>query len=59
MSRHERRKAKAIERKGLTVFTRTKVPARYLCGKPGHGGTKKLDEAKAITQADHDARRDR
>ena len=33
--------------------------ARYLCGKPGHGGTKKLDEAKAIAQADHDAGRDR
>ena len=29
--------------------------ARYLCGKPGHGGTKKLDAAKAIAQADHGA----
>jgi hypothetical protein len=33
--------------------------ARYLSGKPGHGGTKKLDEAKTIAQADHDAGRDR
>ena len=33
--------------------------ARHLCGKPGHGGTEKLDEAKAIAQADHDAGRDR
>jgi hypothetical protein len=32
---------------------------RYLCGTPGHGGTKKLDDAKAIAQADHDAGRDR
>ena len=32
---------------------------RYLCGAPGHGGTKKLDDAKAIAQADHDAGRDR
>jgi len=32
--------------------------ARHLCGKPGHGGTEKLDEAKAIAQADHDAGRD-
>jgi hypothetical protein len=24
--------------------------ARYLCGKPGHGGTKTLDDAKAIAQ---------
>ena len=32
---------------------------RYLCGEPGHGGTKKLDEAKAIAQADLDAGRDR
>jgi hypothetical protein len=31
------------------------LDARYLCGNPGHGGTKKLDEAKAIAQADHDA----
>jgi hypothetical protein len=30
---------------------------RYLCGKPGHGGTKKLD--KAIAQADHAAGWDR
>ena len=33
---------------------------RYLCGEPGHGDTKKkLDEAKAIAQADHYAGRDR
>ena len=32
---------------------------RYLCGEPGHGGTEKLDEAKAIAQADLDAGRDR
>jgi hypothetical protein len=31
--------------------------ARYLCGKPGHGGTK--DEAKAMAQADYDAGQDR
>ncbi len=33
--------------------------SRHLCGTPRHGGTKKLDEAKAIAQADHDAGRDR
>jgi hypothetical protein len=27
---------------------------RYLCGAPGHGGTRKLDEAKAIAQVHHD-----
>jgi hypothetical protein len=32
---------------------------RYLCGKPGHAGTNKLDEAKTVAQADHDAGRDR
>jgi len=28
---------------------------RYLCGKPGHGGTRKLGQAKAIPQGDHGA----
>jgi hypothetical protein len=45
--------------KGYLVSQLDDLDARYLCGKPGHGGTKKLDEAKAIAQADHDAGRDR
>ncbi|MFZ1150466.1 MAG: hypothetical protein WAR76_12115 [Xanthobacteraceae bacterium] len=44
---------------GYLVSQLDDLDARYLCGKPGHGGTKKLDEAKAIAQADHDAGRDR
>jgi hypothetical protein len=43
---------------GYVVSQLVDCDARYLCGKPGHGGTKKLDEAKAIAQADQDARRD-
>ena len=44
---------------GYLVSQLDDLDARYLCGKLGHGGTKKLDEAKAIAQADHDAGRDR
>jgi hypothetical protein len=44
---------------GYLVSHLDDLDARYLCGKPGHGGTKKLDEAKAIAQADHDAGRHR
>jgi hypothetical protein len=43
---------------GYLVSQVEDTDCRYLCGKPGHGGTKKLGEAKAIAQADHDARRD-
>jgi hypothetical protein len=44
---------------GYVVSQLDDLDARYLCGKPGHGGTKKLDEAKAIAQADRDAGRHR
>ena len=51
-----------FERKGFNGYLIAQVvdcDTRYLCGKPRHGGTKKLDEAKAIAQADHDAEQDR
>jgi hypothetical protein len=41
--------------KGYLVSQVDDCDVRYLRGKPGHGGTKKLDAAKAIAQADHDA----
>ena len=44
---------------GYLVSQLVDCDTRYLCGEPGHPGTKKLDEAKAIAQADHDAGRDR
>jgi hypothetical protein len=40
---------------GYLVSQLDDCDTRYLCGKPGRGGTKKLDEAKAIAQADHGA----
>ncbi len=40
---------------GYVVSQLQDLDVRYLCGKPGHAGTKQLDEAKAIAQADHDA----
>jgi hypothetical protein len=44
---------------GYLVSQLEDLDARHLYGDPGHSGPKKLDEAKAIAQADHDAGRDR
>ncbi len=45
--------------KGYLISHLDDLDARCLRVHPGHGAITKLDEAKAVAQADHDAGRDR